>query len=115
MDVKQNRKDLVEQYKQRKVVGGVYLIRNTINGKIAVEATVDMPGSQNRFAFAQSTGSGTIFKLQKDWLAMGGSAFVLEVLETIEKKESQTDKEFKEDVQTLKEIWLEKLAHETFY
>ena len=115
MSDKQSRKEITEQYKQRQVIGGVFLFRNTNNGKILIDASVDLQGSKNRFAFAQSTGSCVNFKLQKDWLAMGAKAFTLEILEELEKGEDQTDLEFKSDIKTLKEMWQEKLSHESFY
>ena len=115
MNDKLSRKDINEQYKQRQVIGGVFLFRNTSNGKILIDASVDLKGSQNRFVFAQSTGSCVNFKLQQDWMTMGAQAFSFEVLEELEKGEDQTDRAFKEDVKTLKELWQEKLSHETFY
>jgi hypothetical protein len=44
----------------------------------------------------------------KDWKTFGKEAFSFEVLEELEKKESQSDREFKEDLATLLEIWNEK-------
>ncbi len=112
---KQSRKEIHDQYKQRKQVGGVFVIRNTVNGKIWIDASVDLAGSRNRFAFAQSTGSAVVMKLQKDWQSMGPQVFSFEILEELTKKEAQGDAEFKEDLQTLKEIWREKLGDESFY
>ncbi len=115
MNDKQSRKEMNDQYKQRQVIGGVFLFRNTSNGKILIDASVDLKGSMNRFAFAQSTGSCINFKLQKDWLAMGAKVFSFEVLEELEKGEDQTDLEFKSDIKTLKELWQEKLSQESSY
>ncbi len=115
MSDKESRKEINEKYKQRQVIGGVFLFRNTVNGKILIDASVDLKGSENRFAFAQSTGSCVNFKLQKDWLELGAQVFTFEILEELEKGDVQTDSEFKEDIKTLKAMWQEKLRHEPSY
>jgi hypothetical protein len=109
------RKELKAQYKERKVIGGVFVIRNTATGKLFLDATTDLQGSKNRFAFAKQTGSCTDLKLQSDWAKQGASAFALEVLEELEKGDAQTNAEFAADVKTLKELWAEKLAAKEFY
>ena len=109
------KKELQEQYKEREIIGGVYLIRNTLNNKLFLDASLDLQGSRNRFEFAQKTGSGLNMKLQKDWTEQGGSQFVFEVLEELKKGETQTQTEFKADVDLLKKLWLEKLSGEELY
>ena len=118
MDSKQAttpRKALSAQYKDREVVGGVYLIRNTLTNKVLLESAADISAMKNRFEFSQNTGTCVYMKLQKDWTGLGGSGFTLEVLEELRKNDSQTDKAFKADVDLLKEIWLEKLSGEDLY
>ena len=109
------KKELQSQYKEREVVGGVYLLRNTQTRKIFLDATVDLQGAKNRFAFAQSTGSCVYVKLQQDWARLGGDRFAFETLEEVRKKGEQTREGFKEDVELLKDIWLEQLSNEEFY
>ena len=109
------KKELQAQYKERKVAGGVIVIKNTHTGKMLIEGTTDLQGNKNRFDFAQKTGSCIHPKLQAEWAGLGSSAFVYEVLEEIEKGETQTSAEFKEDVDLLKEIWMEKLSDKEFY
>jgi hypothetical protein len=110
------KKEALAQYKEREIVGGVYAIRNTISGKMLVEATADLQGSKNRFAFSQQTGSCVYLKLQSDWNRPGGGGqFAFEALEELKKGEAQTAAEFKADVDALKEMWLEKLAGGDFY
>jgi hypothetical protein len=113
--MERTKKELKRQYKARKVTGGVYAIRNTATDKLYLEATTDLRGSQNRFEFAKKTGSCIEWKLQRDWAAQGGDGFVFEVLETLEKGETQTDSEFQEDILLLKGMWLERLAGRNFY
>jgi hypothetical protein len=109
------KRELKAQYKERKVIGGVFVIRNTATDKLFLDATTDLQGSKNRFAFAQQTGSCTDLKLQGDWAKQGASAFALEVLEELPKGETQTDAEFAADIKCLKEMWAEKLAGKEFY
>jgi len=115
MESNTSRKELIQQYKERKVIGGVYIVRNTVNKKLFLASTTDLPGSKNRFEFAQNTGICVDLKLKKDWDAQNGGGFVFEALDEIEKGGTQTEAEFKADMKLLKEIWLEKLADETFY
>ena len=109
------KKELQYQYREREVVGGVYLIRNTLNHKVLLDAAVNLQGSRNRFEFAQKTGSCVYVKLQNDWTSQGGGQFVFEVLEELTKGEAQAQEEFKADVELLKEMWREKLSGEEFY
>jgi len=109
------RKELHSVYKDREIVGGVYLIKNTINNKVLLDATTNIHGSRNRFEFAVKTGSCVYLKLQKDWTEQGRRRFVFEVLEELKKDEAQTDAGFKADIDLLKEMWLEKLSGESFY
>jgi len=108
------RKEYQTQYSERKIIGGVYAIRNTQSGRLFLDASVDLQGSKNRFAFARNTDSCVYLKLQGDWKALGGEAFALEVLEELEKKENQTPAEFKAEVGLLRELWQEKLTDELY-
>ena len=109
------RKELQSQYKEREIVGGVYLVRNKLSNKLLLDAAADIQASKNRFEFSQKTGSCVYVKLQKDWLELGSSQFAFEVLEELKKSDTQTLAEFKADVELLKEMWREKLSGEDFY
>ena len=115
MNNNETRKTLREQYKEQKTLGGVFAIRNTLNNKLLLGATANLASRKNRFEFAQNTGSCVDLKLQKDWEVQGVDSFVFEVLEELKQGETQTTEEYSDDLKLLKEIWLEKLAHETFY
>jgi hypothetical protein len=111
----QNRKQLLEAYKERKIVGGICAIKNTANGKMLLSGVTDLQGSKNRYEFSLATGSCVDFKLQKDWDTFGREAFIFEVLEELEKGETQTSKEFSDDIKILKELWIEKLDPHSLY
>jgi len=115
MEDRKAKKELQAQYKEREITGGVFAIKNTLNNKMLLAATTDMQASKNRFEFAQKTGSCVDMKLKNDWNTQGAGQFVLEILEELLKGDTQTDKEFKADVELLKELWLEKLADADLY
>ena len=109
------KKDLIAQYKEREVIGGIYTIRNRLNDKLLLGVATDLQGSKNRFEFSQMTGSCIDLKLKSDWNKTGSEQFVFEVLEELKKGETQTEKEFKADLECLKELWLDKLSDCDFY
>lgn len=112
---KSRKKELLSAYKERLVVGGVYIIRNNRNSKMLLQSTTELQGSKNQFEFSQQTESFCHMKLQEDWKRFGNKVFTFEVLEELIKQENQTDKEFKEDIKVLEEIWREKLDADKLY
>ena len=115
MEEHKTKKEQVASYKERKITGGVYAIRNTRSGRLLLGATNDLQGSKNRFAFAQTTGSCVDMKLQSDWKAQGGGIFAFDPLEELTKGETQTAEEFKADIEVLRRMWAEKLAGKDLY
>ena len=111
----QNKKDLLAAYKQRKQVGGVYAVTNTKTGKSLVLANTDIAGIQKRYEFAQLTGGCFHPKIQHDAEIYGNDAFSFTILEELERKDTQTDKEFASDLETLLEMRLEQFTPETLY
>ncbi|MDR1674004.1 MAG: GIY-YIG nuclease family protein [Oscillospiraceae bacterium] len=107
-----DKKEIRDQYKNREITGGVYAVKNTQSGKILLESTADLQGAQNRFEFSVKTGSPAFVKLQRDWNA---GNFTFEVLDPLTKKDTQSDKEFSDDIAALKEIWTEKLSGTPMY
>ena len=106
-----DKKELINQYKSRVQIGGVYAIKNMTLNKWYVDATSDLAAAENRFKFFGSTH----MKVEQDHKAQNGEGFVFEVLEELKKNESQTGREFKDDLVVLKDIWLEKLSGRELY
>lgn len=112
---KQDRRDKIAAYKARPITGGVFCIKNTITGRILLQAATDLHGCKNRFDFSQMTGSCIEHRLQQDWKQYGAQAFAFEILDTMEKKETQTSREFRDDIDALLESWREKLQENPQY
>jgi len=104
-----DRKTLTDEYKQRKVLGGIFRITNTMNGKYYLGFAPVLQAKQNSFNFMISTGSCMYYELKQDWAEFGSDAFKFEILEEIEKKKDQTPGDFNEDLITLHGFWKEKL------
>ena len=99
------RKEIINQYKERKLIGGVYTITNTQNGKYLLGHAANLKSVQNRFQFALMTGSTLHPKLQKDWDALGVQAFTLTILEELEQRPEQSQAAFIDDLKMLEQLW----------
>ncbi len=99
------RKEIINEYKERNLCGGVYTITNTLNGKYLIGHAANLKSVQNHFQFAVTTGSTFHPKLRKDWKELGSQAFTLEVLEELEQKPEQSQAEFMDDLKTLEQLW----------
>jgi len=103
-----SKKDLKDQYKNRIVIGGVYGIKCNGSGRMWIKSTKDIAGQRNRFDFFVSTNSCPEPGMYSDWNQYGANSFSFVILEKLEKGETQTDKEFIDDLRILYDIWLEK-------
>jgi hypothetical protein len=103
------RKEILTEYKERKIKGGVYTITNIVSGKYLIDHVADLKSIQNRFQFALNIGGSFHPKLNKDWQEMGGQAFWLDVREELERPPDQSEAEFMDELLTLEKIWREEL------
>ena len=111
----QNKKDLITAYKQRAQIGGIYAVTNTQTERSLVLASADIGGIRKRYEFSVLTGGCFHPKLQQDANQFGSGAFSFAVLEEMEKKATQTDREFMDDLEVLLSLWLEKYDPATLY
>lgn len=109
------KKELIAAYKERKVVGCVYEIRCAGNGMCLVKADSDASRAENRLAFAKSTNACFISALSKDWEDYGAESFSFRILETLEKKAEQTDREFAADLAAMAELLRESYPGDKLY
>ncbi|HZK55173.1 MAG TPA: DUF2087 domain-containing protein [Desulfosporosinus sp.] len=103
-----DRKEALKRlYKETKIEGGVYQVKNTVNHKILIESTPNLK-SINGKQFCLDMGTYQNKRLQNDLQQFGAEVFVFEVLEILE---APTEGYFdpKDALKKLKEQWLNKL------
>jgi len=101
-------KELKREYKPDHTPMGVYQIRNIVNDKVLVGATLNLPGIFNRHKFQLKMGSHPNGTLQAEWNEFGGDSFAFEILDEITPREDPSC-DYREDLAVLEELWLEKL------
>ncbi len=103
-----SKKALKEAYKNRKITGCVYIVRNARNGRYYLNYSDVGAAPANSFALSVSAGSPFKPGMAADWKEHGAQAFVLEILEEMEKKEAQSPREFAGELAVLADLWAEK-------
>ncbi len=108
------RKELKQMYKQMKPDMGIVLVRSKNDKRCALIASKNLRGTVNRLNFSFDDCGFLIRGLRKAWKEQGRDAFDIEVLDRLEydKDESKTD--YTEDLETLAEVWSEKLSAQGF-
>ena len=82
-------KELKEEYKLIKPRIGVFQIRNTINGKIYIEGSVNLDKIWNRHRVELNYNLHRNESLQKDWNEFGENNFVYEIISEIDQDETK--------------------------
>ncbi|WP_313133900.1 GIY-YIG nuclease family protein [Anaerocolumna sp.] len=104
---KLSRKELKEQYKNRVVIGGVYSIKCDATGRTWIKSTKDMESAKRRFEFMIETNMCPEMSMNPEWNQYGSKTFSFAVLEELKKGETQTEREFSDDIDALLEMWIE--------
>lgn len=104
------KKQIISDYKSKRAVGGVYAIVCSGNQRRCVKASPDIGGIKNRYQFAMAIKGCPDPVFRKEWEAYGSESFSLHILEELEMKEDQSAREFAEELELLRDLWLEKDA-----
>ena len=110
MDRKAERKEQVRQYMENPRPMGIYRVRNTVNEKALIGASVDLPSMLNRQQAQLRMGMHSNRALQDDWNQFGPEAFAFEVVDTLKVPPDQPDYDPTDDLKVLEQLWLEKLS-----
>lgn len=103
-----DKKAAINEYKLSHRPMGVFQIRNTVNDKVFVDSSINVPGKINRHTFALKAGLHASKTLQADWNELGETAFEFETLEPVEPRDDQ-NYNYSADLETLEDLWLERL------
>lgn len=106
------KKELKDQYKRMQPQMGVFAIIHRATSRCFLDVSTDIPSMFNRLEFQLKMGMHRCKPLQADWKKDGASAFGFEVLDTLAYRDDVTRAVYMEELQTLKEMWIEKLNHE---
>ena len=98
------RREISKEYKDRKQLGGVYTITNTVSGNYIIGHAASLASVRNRFEFAVTTGSTVDPRLRADWQTLGAQAFRLDILEELEQRPDQSHAEFMDDLRALEQL-----------
>lgn len=101
------KKDQIREYKQNDRPAGIYQVRNIVNGKVLIGASVNLPGIFNRYRFQLSMATHPNKGLQTEWSEYGADNFAFEVLDQLAPRPDAADP--REELQALEDLWLEKL------
>jgi hypothetical protein len=111
-----DKKQITKDYKMQKQPAGIYAVHNKVDNKMLIGSSKNLPAIVRRFEFALQMESFPYQELIDDYKKHGKDNFEIKVLDELELKE-ETDKEITNELNTLEEMWIEKLKQEgvTFY
>ena len=102
------RKTRVSEWKERKVVAGIYALRCEAAGTAWVGRAPDISSIQTRLWFSLKHGSSPHRALQAAWNSHGEAAFRFEILERMEPDETGPVPEFA--LKARHGVWVEELG-----
>ena len=102
------RRELVRQYKESGPAAGVYVVRNTADGRNYVGASMNAEGALNRARFELRRGAFRNASLAADWRRLGEDAFEFEVVDVLKKKDDPAF-DAQAELEAMRDLWREEL------
>ena len=103
-----SKKDLIREYKEQPKRAGVFMVKNTANGKVLLGSSLNLDGPLNSHKFMLSIGSHRNKALQQDWNEYGADKFVFEILDVVKVKD-EPGFNVSDELTLLEQIWIEEL------
>src|SRR5690242_9176258 len=98
------RKEILNEYKERKLQAVAYRVINPVNRKYYIDHAANLKSAQNHSQFALKTARALNPTLKKDWEEFGAQTFSIEILEELEQREDQTQAQFMDELKTLEQL-----------
>lgn len=108
----ERKKELQAQYKQMKPDMGILAVINKSEKRYLLEAAPNLKGKLNSITFQLKNGSHVNRPLQKDWDTLGEDGFEIVILEQLDYDEDESKTDYKDDLELLKMIWIDKLTEQ---
>jgi len=105
------RRELKQQFKDRKTPMGVFLIRNVAANRFLVRVARNLPAAMNRLLVEVTPATNPMVALQQDWRALGPAGFEVRVLDVLEPKD-EPGWDPADDLEALAALWRDRLAAE---
>lgn len=105
----QDRKELQRQFMETPKHAGIYLITNTVSGKVLLGSSTNLHGPLNRHRFMLSINGHRNGALQSDWNQLGESSFKLEIVDSIKRRDDDPTFNLEDELSLLEQIWIEKI------
>lgn len=106
-----NKKDLIKEYKNQKHPAGIFAVKNKAENKMFIGISLNLPAKIRGITFELEMGKHAYSNLAGDYKRLGKDQFEISILDQIEVKE-ETDKELRSELETLEDMWVEKLRGE---
>jgi len=106
-----NRKELIRKYKDTPRPAGVYRVIHKPSGRTLLGTSPDAPAMLNRIVAQLGWDSFPNKEMQADWNQDGEEAFEFEVVDLLPPPE-EPGSDNKADLDTLLELWTDKLKEE---
>lgn len=84
MDTKASRRELIQNYKNRKTPRGIFAVRCTATDEVWIGSSPNLDGARNSLWFQLNNGNHRNRSLQAAWTTHGQPAFQYEVLEQLD-------------------------------
>src|SRR5512140_2298118 len=102
------RRELTRRYKQAPPPMGVYAIRNRLNQRILVGASLNVEGALNRHRFELARGQHRSAALMQDWLRDGADNFSFEVIDVVKPRDDPAF-DYVAELDAMLALWREEL------
>ena len=109
--MKEQRKEAVRAYKERKIPRGVFVLLSTVTDRKWVDASPNLDAARNMLWFELKRGGHRNRDLQTEWNTHGESSFEFEVVEELDP--DITEMAVRDELKTKRTDWAAKLKAPT--
>ncbi|MCY1058205.1 GIY-YIG nuclease family protein [Nannocystis sp. SCPEA4] len=103
------RADQKRQYREQPRRAGIYLIRNTVSGKVLLGSTMNLHGPLNRHRFMLGIGGHPNRALQEDWRRLGPDAFEFTIADVVTPQDEEAGPH-EDELWLLEQVWIERTS-----